>query len=100
MVATLCKLRRSTFTMLSFLYQRVGTSKINLYTSQQACRSPYWRYDSVGDSPCGSPPSRTVSIETSPIVYEKAVTSSMHGSMARWQHSQLINLRRGLGCGV
>lgn len=37
------------------------------------------QYGCAGDSPCGSSPSRTVSIETSLAVYEKAVTSSMHG---------------------
>lgn len=39
-------------------------------------------YGLAGDSPCGSSPSRTCSIETSLTANKKAVTSSMHGEIA------------------
>ncbi|XPS74782.1 hypothetical protein M3J09_006896 [Ascochyta lentis] len=54
-------------------------------TSQQPCHNRTildpTQHGLDGDSPCGSSPSRIFTIETSPAANEKAVTSSMHGTM-------------------
>lgn len=88
-----------TWCILKLIFTRANSHTTTVMGAKQYAQDPT-RYGFVGVSPCGSSPSRMLNIETSLEANETAVTSSLHGIMARWQHTQLINLRRGLGCGV